>query len=181
MTSAKYRCAAAFPLYPLLDVTDTKETPVRMNQVIATRLREARKLRRMTQADLAERLEPLLGVRWPVTSVSAAEGSVSGKRPREFTADEVTAFARVLELPVPWFFRVPAGVDAVSCGGPQTIAAADIAEMVFPDLSEIPERLRQVVDVQAALIEQQAALIEQLKTTAPITRALVELRKEAGS
>ena len=52
-------------------------------------------------------LEPYLGVRWSKTSFSQAERSVAGKFIRNFTADEIVAFARAFEVPVTWFFMPP--------------------------------------------------------------------------
>lgn len=56
----------------------------------------------------AERLEPFLGQRWSKATFSAAERSFDHpERIRQFTADELTAFAAAFELPVPFFFLPP--------------------------------------------------------------------------
>ncbi len=77
------------------------------NQVIAYNLTRARELKGWTQDQAAEALEPYLGVRWSKASVSQAERSVAGGFVRNFTADEIVAFARAFELPVTWFFMPP--------------------------------------------------------------------------
>ena len=77
------------------------------NQVVAYNLFQARQERRWTQDRAAEALEPFLGVRWTVAQVSAAERSVDGARIRQFTADDIVAFAQAFELPIGYFFLPP--------------------------------------------------------------------------
>lgn len=79
------------------------------NEVVAYNLAQARRLRRLTQEEAAQRLERYLGVRWSKAVFSSAERSIAGVRVREFTADEIVAFARAFELPVTWFFLPPGG------------------------------------------------------------------------
>jgi len=74
------------------------------NQLVGYNLWQARQLRGWTQAEAAEALEPHLGVRWTVAQVSAAERSIDGGRIRQFTADDIVAFAQAFELPVTYFF-----------------------------------------------------------------------------
>jgi transcriptional regulator with XRE-family HTH domain len=82
-------------------------TPFTANQVVAWNLALARTFRGLTQEEAAERLEPFLGERWSKVTFSAAERSVTGRRVRNFDADEIVAFARAFELPVAWFFVPP--------------------------------------------------------------------------
>ncbi len=77
------------------------------NQVVAFNLAQAREWRDWTQEEAAEALEPFLGVRWSKATFSQAERSVAGRFIRNFTADEIVAFARGFELPVTWFFMPP--------------------------------------------------------------------------
>lgn len=77
------------------------------NQVVAYNLARARELKGWTQDQAAEALEPYLGVRWSKASVSQAERSVAGGFVRNFTADEIVAFARAFDQPVTWFFMPP--------------------------------------------------------------------------
>ncbi len=74
------------------------------NQLVAYNLAQARLNKGWTQEQAAAALEPFLGVHWSKASFSAAERSVDGERIRQFTADEIVAFARCFELPVTWFF-----------------------------------------------------------------------------
>jgi len=78
------------------------------NQVVAYNLRRARLLRGWTQEETAARLQEHLGVRWSSASYSVAERSTDRpERIRNFTADEIVAFARTFRLPVTWFFFPP--------------------------------------------------------------------------
>lgn len=78
------------------------------NQVVAWNLREARRKRGWTQEQAAQELEPYLGERWRRTTFSAAEeGTISGRRIRQFTADDLVAFSRCFDLPIAWFLLPP--------------------------------------------------------------------------
>jgi hypothetical protein len=81
--------------------------PLTPNQVVAWNLAQARSWRGWTQDQATEALERCLGVRWSKATYSQAERSVDGKNVRNFTADEIVAFARAFELPVTWFFMPP--------------------------------------------------------------------------
>ena len=70
------------------------------NQLVAFNLRHARNLRGWTQEEAAERLTPFIGAQWSKASYSAAERSADGGRIRQFTADDIYAFAQCFELPV---------------------------------------------------------------------------------
>ena len=82
-------------------------TALSPNRIVAYNLARARALRGWTQAEAAEWLKPYLGVRWSVASFSAAERSYDGKKLREFTADEIVAFAQAFEQPILFFFTAP--------------------------------------------------------------------------
>ena len=77
------------------------------SQVVAHNLTRARELRGLTQAEVAERLSRFTGANWTQASVAQAEGSVSGSRVRQFTANELVALARTFDLPVLFFFLPP--------------------------------------------------------------------------
>jgi hypothetical protein len=77
------------------------------NQIVAYNLAQARLWRAWTQEQAAEAIEPYLGVRWSKASVSQAERSVDGRFVRNFSADEIAAFAQAFDLPVTWFFMPP--------------------------------------------------------------------------
>ncbi len=72
-----------------------------------------RKRRGWTQEEFAERLETVLGDRWSIAVVSAAERSVTGKRVREFTADELVALARTFEVPIGSLFLMTADEPSI--------------------------------------------------------------------
>lgn len=77
------------------------------SQVVAHNLTRARQLRGLTQVEIAERLTAFTGTPWSATTVAQAEGSVSGNRVRQFTANELVALARTFDLPVLYFFLPP--------------------------------------------------------------------------
>jgi len=77
------------------------------SQVVAHNLTRARELRGLTQAEIAGRLSQFTGASWSATTVAQAEGSVSGNRVRQFTANELVALARTFDLPVLYFFLPP--------------------------------------------------------------------------
>lgn len=99
------------------------------NQVVAYNLRRAREVRGLTQEEAAARLAPALGDQWSVASWSSAERSVTGKRVRNFTADELLAFSRAFDLPVQWFFTPPPPDDHPA----DLIAPPDADEGFTPD------------------------------------------------
>lgn len=77
------------------------------SQVVAHNLTRARQLRGLTQSEIAERLSTFTGTPWSAVTVAQAEGSVTGQRVRQFTANELVALARTFDLPVMYFFLPP--------------------------------------------------------------------------
>ena len=89
------------------DTTDLKAEPPRewtASQVVAHNVTCARRLRGLTQVEVAERLRRFIGTNWTQATVAQAEGSISGTRVRQFTANELVALARTFDLPVLFFF-----------------------------------------------------------------------------
>ena len=74
------------------------------NQVVAYNLWQAAQQPGWTEARPAESVKPYTGPRWTVAQFSAAERSVDGTRVRQFTADDIVAFAQAFRLPVTYFF-----------------------------------------------------------------------------
>ena len=110
------------------------------NQIVAFNLARAREWRNWTQEEAADALEPYLGKRWSKASFSQAERSIAGRFIRQFTADEILAFARAFDLPIGWFFMPPppwsdmAGVPAkldVPDGGDFGKPLAELVDLVF--------------------------------------------------
>ena len=75
--------------------------------MVAHNLTRARQLRGLTQSEIAERLSTFTGTPWSAVTVAQAEGSVTGQRVRQFTANELVALARTFDLPVLYFFMPP--------------------------------------------------------------------------
>lgn len=110
------------------------------NQIVAFNLARAREWKNWTQDEAADALEPYLGKRWSKASFSQAERSIAGKFIRQFTADEILAFARAFDLPIGWFFmppppwsdkpRVPVTLDTPDSGDYGT-PLAELIDLVF--------------------------------------------------
>src|SRR5450756_1932298 len=96
-----------------MPVRGVDEAVFTVNQLVAMNLVIARTLKGWKQVQAAEALEPYLGTRWSRASYSAAERSFTNpQRVRQFTADELVAFAAAFDVPVQFFFRPPSRGDA---------------------------------------------------------------------
>lgn len=127
------------------------------NQVVAYNLALARDDKGWTQDQACEALEPHLGARWSKANYSAAERSVDGTRIRNFSADEIVAFALAFERPVTWFFMppppwaapgVPAKLDTPDAS-PFGAPLALLADLVFgtdDDRAMLELRLQSFLD-----------------------------------
>jgi transcriptional regulator with XRE-family HTH domain len=87
---------------------------------VAFNISKARLKRGWTQDQAAEALAPFLGARLSAASWSAIERSVDGGRIREFTADELVAFARGFELPLGWFLTPPPADEDIRVAAPDS-------------------------------------------------------------
>jgi hypothetical protein len=136
------------------------------NQLVAYNLMRSRLGHGWSQEQAAERLEPLLGVRWSKTVYSAAERSYQGKRVRQFSADELLAFSIAFGEPVQYFFLPPVPADrgdaeGVSGGGRALnwhdllvlLFGGDRSPWILPRLRELPpgEVEPMVFDAQGAV------------------------------
>src|SRR5438132_1344557 len=77
-------------------------------------------LRQLVRGRPAEAPPPSPGPRLSTASWSAIERSVDGGRIREFTADELIAFARGFDLPLGWFLTPPPASDDIRVATPDT-------------------------------------------------------------
>lgn len=77
------------------------------NQLIAFNMWLARRGSGWSQQEVAELLERYTGRSWSNASVSAAERSWQGGRPRKFDANEILALSKIFDQPVPFFFLPP--------------------------------------------------------------------------
>jgi transcriptional regulator with XRE-family HTH domain len=103
------------------------------NQVVAFNLRRARELRGLTQDQAAERLEPFLGQRWSKTTFSGAERSIAGDRIREFTANEIHAFAKAFQVTLSYFLVPPENATVATPGGPEDAAGGFVEALLAVD------------------------------------------------
>lgn len=77
------------------------------NQLIAFNMWRSRKSSGWSQQDVAELLEKYTGRTWSNASVSAAERSWQGGRPRKFDANEILALSKIFDEPIAYFFMPP--------------------------------------------------------------------------
>jgi transcriptional regulator with XRE-family HTH domain len=91
-----------------------------INQLVAYNMTRARRSRGWTQQEVADRLERYTGRVWSKASISAAERSWQGGRPRRFDANELVALAVIFETPVAYFLLpMEEGVRAVVMAQPE--------------------------------------------------------------
>lgn len=93
------------------------------NQLVAYNLMRARKAAGWSQQDVAGMLEQLTGRSWSNASVSAAERSWQGGRPRRFDASEILALCSIFNEPISFFFLPP---------GPDEYLAEHVGTREFP-------------------------------------------------
>jgi transcriptional regulator with XRE-family HTH domain len=79
------------------------------NQLVAFNMWRARKASGWSQQEVADLLDMYTGRTWSNASVSAAERSWQGGRPRRFDASEIVALAQIFDEPVGFFFLPPEG------------------------------------------------------------------------
>jgi hypothetical protein len=122
------------------------------NQLVARNLKRAREAMGQTQEIAAQRLEPYLGRRWSVASFSDAERSALNGRTREFSANELVAFARAFEKPIAYFFEAPDDLEDVYCGPrldvSRVVSRKELEEVLpaQPELAVHATELRRIAD-----------------------------------
>jgi hypothetical protein len=77
------------------------------NQLVAFNMWRARRTSGWSQQEVAELLEKYTGRSWSNASVSAAERSWQGGRPRKFDANEILALTKIFDEPMIYFFLPP--------------------------------------------------------------------------
>lgn len=138
------------------------------NRLIGLNLRRARQMRGLSQAEAAELLEPYLGARWSGSTFSVAETSLSGRRVRDFSADEVAAFAKAFQLPVGFFF-LPLPAEQAE-GRVPTVEDLDVA---LVNLEAVEQRLVELFAAHPELAaEYRTALEQRAQTRAVAEQAL---------
>ena len=88
-------------------------------------------MRDLSQDEAAERLAPHLGQRWSKTTLSAAERSIDGVRIRNFTADEILAFAKAFDVPVTYFYLAPPWTEEVGQPEAEPVPAQELVGRLF--------------------------------------------------
>lgn len=93
---------------PTSATRDEIPTTLDLNAVVAFNVRAIRLARRLTQDQVAERLDEYTGHRLPQASISQMERSfVDRKRRRLFNAHDLYLLAKVFEVPIVFFFMPP--------------------------------------------------------------------------
>jgi transcriptional regulator with XRE-family HTH domain len=139
------------------------------NRLIGMNLRRARYLRGLNQAEAAELLEPYLGVRWSSSTFSLAETSLSGRRVRDFSADEVAAFSKAFRLPVV-FFYLPVSADEAD-GRVPTVEDLDVA---LANLEAVEVRLVELFTAHPELGAEYRAILEQREQAGETAREALQ-------
>ncbi|TDD35835.1 hypothetical protein E1287_12670 [Actinomadura sp. KC06] len=81
-------------------------TAAGMNEIVAANIRQWRLVRDLPRTALAEKLTSLTGTAWTADQIERAETFTP---PRRFDADELHAFSRALDVPLPALFLSPTG------------------------------------------------------------------------
>ena len=109
-------------------------------------------MRGWTQERAAGELEPYIGERWSKATWSSAERSVDGQRVRQFTADDIHAFARAFGLPMTFFLAPPpwSGDEIGHAAGGKTDSRAGYLDQLFDLPEDAADRLlNEVVEMSA--------------------------------
>jgi transcriptional regulator with XRE-family HTH domain len=142
---------------------------MRIQEVVGTQVRRARKAKGWNQADLGEQLGRYLPKRWAPQVVSQAE-----KGEREFTAAELVALALVLDKPLPAFFMYEGDSIELPNGSVPAFDvrmllisgdfSAEVAEALTRDTKRLEEQVSEQVRRLNELIVQQpgAGMVEAL-------------------
>jgi hypothetical protein len=134
-------------------------------------------LRGWTQKQAAEHLKSHLGESWSEAVFSAAERSVTGKRPREFTANDLYAFSVAFDLPIPYFLMPPPPRQDVTTFQVSTPAGTDSPGALLERLFGLDEPTRKRLRKASEMLlpnERTAKQNELLQRTEGYMRALLE-------
>lgn len=105
-----------------------------IDQLVGSKIRQAREDQGMSEDELGDALEPYLGRAWPRPAISMAEG---GRQ--ELVAAELLAFAAVLNRPVSWFLVPEDGDDGLQLRGRQTLSVDDLRSITGTGLEGATE------------------------------------------
>jgi hypothetical protein len=99
-----------------------------VNQVVAFNLRRARESRGWSQLEAAVHIKPYLNELWSRQRFSAAERVYTGETEREFSVNELVAFARGFDLSVVYFLTPPPGCLHVFTSRPSWFVTFDTGD-----------------------------------------------------
>ncbi len=127
------------------------------NQLIGLNLGRARLMRGWTQEQAAVQIEPFLGQRWSKATFSAAERSWEhAHRIRQFTGDELVAFAAAFDLPIAWFFEPPTDRHEFTFASPGASKSLDYDELWRLERRDVDEAIGAMFQVRSREEEERA-------------------------
>lgn len=168
--------------------------PFTPNQVVAHNLALIRRRRKLSLEKAVERLEPYVGTKWARENLSAMERSVTGKRPREFDAGLLIAFARAFDVSPLWFLLPPAEASEIDAPNPlaeqpprrggtrekQPFTPDDLVDLVlFRGWTDMHERLAEPGAHRGKALEAQRALLDSFVAEAAATAEPEQRLREA--
>lgn len=142
-------------------------------------MKEAREAAHLSQAELGQRLESLLGKKWWAQAVSAAE-----KGRREFTVEELVALALCLDMKIQDLFWPPDNVDEIEFpAGPHPVRADSDGRPQptrEPGPEELLDAIRRTTDALAEEVRAMRDRIQQMERTLDEARKAGRARREPG-
>lgn len=143
-------------------------------------MKEAREAAHLSQAELGQRLESLLGKKWWAQAVSAAE-----KGRREFTVEELVALALCLDMKIQDLFWPPDNVDEIEFpAGPHPVRADSDGRPQptrEPGPEELLDAIRRTTDALAEEVRAMRERVEQMERTLKARKdEAPRARREAG-
>jgi hypothetical protein len=175
----------------------TKTNPLSPNQIVALNLRRIRsEVRDWTLKETAEKLEHYLGYHLSRQAIHEWEKASEGKKIHRFDADEITALARLFEIPIGVLFGPPSyfkgrvvvsgkpGIPKAKRKRARTEGAAEskslsrlqMLQLALPQRNEQAQRAAQEVDAKRFTEAAVRAVLRYLKEDPALAeRAFVEV------
>lgn len=152
---------------------------MRIEEIIGRRITVEREKLGLTQAQLGEHLQGLLGRKWSRQAVSSAE-----KGRRVFAASDLVAFAAALDVTVDRLVIAPAGIQTVILVQGQTIPAWQLTNPLNFEPSLAPSNhlrtLKSVFGEMQALMDRAAHEVEEINTAVAYYERLLTSREREG-
>jgi transcriptional regulator with XRE-family HTH domain len=178
-----------------MSVKQTLNKPSKLspNQILAWNLQQLREARGWSQDETAHLLEPYLGYKMSRQALCEWEKSILGNKIHRFDADEITALARLFEIPIgvlfgpPSYFKGRVVVNGKPGKPKAKVRSTPLTpiEMLGIALPKRDERLQRAAEaVHAEIFAQQAfrAVLQYISQDRALAeRAVMELFRSAAS